>query len=139
MVLFSEKKMNNKIFQLRFEVNTGHIDRQGHVNNVTYLQWVQDISEAHWLHLATAEALQKYFWVALRHEIDYKQQAFKGDTILLETSITSMQGYRSVREVWAYRGEKEKLLMHSVSTWCLMGANTLKPTRVSEDLLALLP
>ena len=48
-----------------------------HVNNVVYLQWVNDISEKHWNWLASPELRAKYFWVVLRHEIDYLNEKYK--------------------------------------------------------------
>ncbi|MDQ3314002.1 MAG: acyl-CoA thioesterase [Verrucomicrobiota bacterium] len=48
------------------------IDGQGHVNNVVYLRWAQDVAVAHWEALAPAEDQTATGWVVLRHEIDYK-------------------------------------------------------------------
>ena len=47
-------------------------DAYGHVNNVVYLRWVQDVATAHWRAAATADQQARYAWVAHRHEIDYK-------------------------------------------------------------------
>ena len=45
-------------FQYEIEVQPEHIDDLKHVNNVTYLQWVQDVGEKHW-NLKTSEELSK--------------------------------------------------------------------------------
>ena len=58
-------------FSHSFRVFAAEIDAQNHVNNVAYLQWIQDIAVAHWQTAATAEQLENYTWVVIRHEIDY--------------------------------------------------------------------
>ena len=62
-----------------FNVIAGDIDEQGHVNNVAYLRWIQDIAVAHWRHAASDEMIAKFSWIVVRHEIDYKKQAFENE------------------------------------------------------------
>ena len=38
-----------EIFEKEFVVEPGDIDVLGHVNNLVYLRWVQDIAVAHWM------------------------------------------------------------------------------------------
>ena len=52
-------------------VKETEIDSLNHVNNVVYLQWINDVSALHWKTLSTDEINSKYIWVAVRHEIDY--------------------------------------------------------------------
>jgi acyl-CoA thioester hydrolase len=125
--------MQNLVFEQTFSVEKHHTDAHQHVNNVTYLQWVQDISGAHWRHLASAALQQKYYWVALRHEIDYKNQAFVGEALLVRTQIKEMSGYKSIREVWVYKQAGQVLLMHALSTRCLMATASNKPCRIGTD------
>ena len=35
------------LFDLEMTVQAQHIDRLGHVNNVVYVQWMQDVATAH--------------------------------------------------------------------------------------------
>ncbi len=107
-----------------------------HVNNVVYLQWVNDISEKHWNRLASPGLRSKYFWVVLRHEIDYLNQARLGDEIRMVTWVGESRGVRSVRHVHMSAGEKE--LIRASSTWCLIDSTTQRPTRIKEDILSLL-
>jgi acyl-CoA thioester hydrolase len=55
--------MTSKIFQADIIVKQADLDELNHVNNVVYLQWVQDVAAAHWRSLASPEILDKYFWV----------------------------------------------------------------------------
>jgi len=69
------------IFESTFEVTAADLDAMQHVNNVRYLQWVQDVSEAAWTQTAKPEWLEQYKWVAINHFIEYKKPAFLGDQI----------------------------------------------------------
>lgn len=37
----------SSVFDLRIKVKPQHIDVLGHVNNVVYVQWMQDVASAH--------------------------------------------------------------------------------------------
>ena len=123
-------------YQHTFYVDKKHIDTLNHVNNVVYLQWVNDISEKHWDILSDENINSKYFWVCLRHEIDYLDQAILGDEITVFTWIGETKGVKSVRNVSIYK--QDTLLTKIRSTWCLIDAKTLKPTRIKEDILKVL-
>jgi len=37
------------------------------------VKWIQDVAVAHWFSATTEAQREKYTWVVLRHEIDYKK------------------------------------------------------------------
>ena len=121
-------------YSLKVELH--HIDELNHVNNVVYLQWVNDASEKHWSILSNDAINAKYFWVCLRHEIDYIGQAFLEDEITIQTWVGNSKGVKSVRYVNIFKDNN--LLCQAVSTWCLFDVKTSKPTRIREDVLELL-
>ena len=127
---------NTVSYQDTFKVEKNAIDGLNHVNNVVYLQWVNDISEKHWNLLAGQEIKEKYFWVVLRHELDYMNQAFLGDEITVSTWVGESSGVKSIRNVHVYKGET--ILLKARSTWCLLEIKSLRPTRIKEDILSLL-
>ena len=45
-------------FELAIAIEASDIDQLGHVNNVTYLRWVQDVAVAHWMSRAPAASLR---------------------------------------------------------------------------------
>lgn len=128
------KKSVSYTYSLKVEKE--HIDTLMHVNNVVYLQWVNDISEKHWNILAINGLKEKYFWVVLRHELDYRNEAVLGDEIRLKTWIGESKGVKSVRHVEIYKGDS--ILLNAASTWCLIDAKTMKPTRIKNDILEIL-
>ncbi|PCI11714.1 MAG: thioesterase [Flavobacteriaceae bacterium] len=118
------------------KVERHHIDALNHVNNVVYLQWINDASEKHWAILSNDEISAKYFWVCLRHELDYLGQAFLSDEITAQTWVGQSKGVKSIRYVNIYKGDE--LLCKAASTWCLFNVDSKKPTRIRQDILDLL-
>ena len=83
-------------FEIALAVEPADLDQLGHVNNVTYLQWVQEAAMAHWQALAPAADQAKVLWIVLRHEIDYLHQAFLGDGIIARTWVCLLYTSRCV-------------------------------------------
>ncbi len=57
--------MANHVFTHRLDVRFRDCDAMGHVNNASYLKWVQDAVVSHWQRLAPADAVAGHLWVAL--------------------------------------------------------------------------
>ena len=133
MVSVMEKKLP---FQHKIIVTTADIDELGHVNNVVYLRWVQDVAAAHWEYAASYDLKSRYAWVVLRHEIDYKSPAFLRDEITGLTWVGTHGGPKFDRFV---RIECEnKILAEAKTTWCLLDAKTFKPIRIPQEILEIL-
>ncbi|MCA0931642.1 acyl-CoA thioesterase [Lutimonas saemankumensis] len=118
------------------KVDESHLDNLMHVNNVVYLQWVNDISEKHWNILAGEELKTRYFWVVLRHELDYFKEAKLDDELTISTWVGQSKGVKSVRHVEIHK--KDTLLLKAASTWCLIDSTTQRPTRIKNDILRIL-
>ena len=123
-----------EIFSKRIPVTAEDIDELNHVNNVTYLQWVQDLAQEHWLSRATPDLL-KFKWVALNHFIEYKRPAFIGDIILGKTFIGKTEGVRCDRFAEFYK--EDQLIVKARSQWCMVEEATLKPVRVPSEMYKL--
>ncbi len=118
------------------DVTSEHIDELGHVNNVVYLLWVQDVAIAHWNALTTPALRARLVWVALRHEIDYKAEAVLGDRIIARTWTGVGRGLRYARHTKILRASDNLLLAEAVTQWCPMDATTRKPTRLPAEIAA---
>jgi acyl-CoA thioester hydrolase len=125
------------MFELTITVSAKDIDNLNHVNNVVYLQWVQDVASAHWDTVATDELKNKYSWVVLRHEIDYRNPAYLGDQLLVKTWVSSCEGVRSVRHVEFYQASSGVLVSETKTTWCLLDAQTMRPRRIESDIVSI--
>jgi acyl-CoA thioester hydrolase len=123
-------------YEISCDVLPEHIDVLGHVNNVVYLSWVQDVAIAHWNSLTTSELRARLIWVALRHEIDYKAEAVLGERIIARTWTGMGRGVRYARHTRIVRGCDDALLAEAVTQWCPMDALSRKPTRLPAEIAA---
>ena len=126
---------NPEIFEQRIVVTEEHLDEMNHVNNVQYLQWVQEIAKAHWEKRAKTEWREKYAWVALSHNIEYKKPAVLGDELLLQTHVHEFAGVKSHRFVRIRNAKSGDLLTQCATWWCMLNKNTLRPKRVSSEMV----
>jgi acyl-CoA thioester hydrolase len=118
-------------FEMMVDVEPEDIDELGHVNNVVYLRWVQDVAMAHWKANAPAAEQERLVWVVLRHEIDYKQMAHLGDQIFARTWVGQATHLRFERFTELMRASDHVLLAKAITVWCPLDRSTGKPTGVS--------
>lgn len=123
-------------FRHVIKVAASDIDELNHVNNVTYVRYVQEVAAAHWNFAASPELRAKYAWVVLRHEIDYKNPAFLNEEIIGQTWVGEYNGARFDRFVKLSSATTKKVLAEAKTTWCLLDGRTMRPTRISEDVLS---
>ena len=128
-----------QVYEHPIIVHTEDIDAMNHVNNVVYVQWVQDAASAHWVRLAPPDVLSKYNWVVLRHEIDYRNAALLNDHLVAKTWVEHYEGVKSTRIVKIYRPRDSKLLVEAKTLWCLLHASNNRPARVGDDIRTLFP
>ena len=102
-----------EMFQLVVRVDETDIDTLGHVNNVVYLRWVQDVAASHWRTLAPEEEQSGLMWVVTRHEIDYKSAAVLGDEVAVRTWVGEAEGLRFDRHTEVLRKADGKLLVRA--------------------------
>lgn len=115
----------------------GDIDELGHVNNAVYLIWAQDIAVAHWGHVASDDMRRDLVWVALRHEIDYRDQVLAGETVEVRTWLGRVTGPRFTRHTDIRKPGAARFSAQLQTDWCLIDAKTRKPRRVGADILDL--
>ena len=114
-------------------VDPSDIDFMGHVNNASYLKWVQDAVIDHWRSLAPADAVAQHLWVALKHEITYRRPTFLGDDVIATVLLEKFQGARAFYDTVIKRGED--VLAEVRSSWCCVDATTLRPARLARDIV----
>ncbi len=127
-------ELNPEIYEKQLVVERKHLDNREHVNNVQYVQWVQDIAEEHWEVRATDEQKAQVIWVVVKHEISYKNEAFLGEQVLLQTYVGAATHVTSTRHVIIKNSDTGKLLAEAKTTWCLLDAESKKPVKISEEL-----
>ena len=126
----------NTIFSVKFTVTEEAIDTLHHVNNAVYVQWMEVVASKHWQFLTEQNSFPEYIWVVMKHEIDYKNQAFLGDEIIAKTWVGETKGVTSIRHIEFYKDET--LLVAAKTIWAMLDAKTQKPVRIREKVLKVL-
>lgn len=124
-----------EVFEQEITVEQAHLDKLNHVNNVQFLQWIQDVAEGHWLQAAKPVWLEKYAWVALNHFIEYKKPAFLGDKLLIQTHVNEFTGPKSNRFVRITNPKTGDLIVQSSTWWCMIDRASSRPVRLPEEIL----
>jgi acyl-CoA thioester hydrolase len=127
-----EPPEGRQVFSRTFEPLAADIDENGHVNNVVYLRWAQDMGVAHWQSRAPAEEQAIWAWVALRHEIDYRRPLLPGETAQARTWVAEApQGPRFDRFI-RIDGPDGQMCAQVHTTWVLIEQSTGRPRRVPD-------
>lgn len=116
------------------DIFPSNIDHMGHVNNAVYLSWVQDAVVKHWERFAPTEALEKYLWVALKHDITFRRAAFLEDNLVATVVLERVAGARAFYNTLIKRGEEVLAEVHSI--WCSVDAATHRPIRIAKGVVS---
>jgi acyl-CoA thioester hydrolase len=118
-----------------FTAAPADIDELGHVNNAVWVRWVQDMATAHWAAQALPEHIEKYIWVVVRHEIDYRGNLKVGESIEGRTWIDGPPtGAKFDRHVAFVKDGKT--LVQAKTTWAIIDKATQRILRVPKDVTA---
>ncbi len=109
-------------------------DELGHVNNAVYLRWAQGIATRHWNAAATDAMRQRWLWVVLRHEIDYRDPILPGDSVIARTWLGDATGARFDRFVDIRKPGIARAAASVRSTWVLIDAQTRRPKRIGAEI-----
>ncbi len=123
-------------FTRTFTAEPHHIDELGHVNNSIWVQWIQDIATAHWNMAARPEDHARFFWVVIRHEIDYRGNIAADERTFGTTYIPHpARGAKSVRLV-EFTDANGKALVSAKTTWAMLDRESGRLARVRPEVLA---
>ena len=126
----------DSVFSLKFKVEISDIDDLNHVNNVSYVKWMDTVAFEHLAHLTKDNPLPEYVWVVMRHEIDYLKQAVLGDEIVVKTWVGETRGFTSLRFMDFYIDDVK--ILQAKTTWAMLDSKTYKPARIRENVLNVL-
>lgn len=113
----------------------GDIDELGHVNNIVYLRWAQDIAVAHWRARADAAMITAYVWVVRRHEVDYRAPLTLGDTAVARTWVASEPQGAAWRRFVEIGKPGAPPAASIASDWVLLDGGTRRVRRVPADIV----
>lgn len=123
-------------FLMEFTALPDHIDVNGHVNNIVWVRWMEELSGAHWEADAREEDKERFAWLVLRHEIDYRGNVGEGAVV---TGITEIrEGPRGPRfnRHFTFTNADGKELVRARTTWAMVDKATGKLMRVPSEVAA---
>ena len=123
-------------FERQITAREEDIDELGHVNNAVWVKWIQEMATAHWDAAAAPEHQEAYFWVVVRHEIDYLRSVGPGETVTGRTWVgDAPKGARFDRLV-EFVGEDGKPRVKARTTWAIIDKAAGRPIRVPPEVIA---
>jgi acyl-CoA thioester hydrolase len=124
------------VFRYDFKVPTDVEDENGHVNNVTYVQWMQDVAIRHSgaTGCTTATQAAGATWVARSHWIEYLQPAFAGDQVHILTWVSNFRKVRSLRKYKFIRPQDNTVLAQGATDWVFIDVEKRRPRPIPQDI-----
>lgn len=117
-------------------VDESHIDENHHVNNVVYIQWMQNIAILH--SEACGGTAQTHSrgcsWVIRSHNIEYLHAAFLGDTLVARTWVVASQKVRHTRRYSFHRKSDGKLIAKGETDWVYVDKKSLRPVKIPPEV-----
>jgi acyl-CoA thioester hydrolase len=127
------------VYEHAHVVRADEIDGQGHVNNLSYLQWMQDAAVAH----STVQgwSAERYreegsAWVVRTHWIEYLQPAFAGERVVVRTWVANFRKVLSLRRYEIVRPADDAVLARAATDWAYIGLKHRVPRRIPAELMA---
>ena len=132
------------VYSYEFTVPGEAVDENGHVNNVMYVQWMQDVAVRHYEAMGGRQLTLDLgaTWVVRSHSIEYLSPAYSGERLKALTWVVNMRRVRSLRRYRFLRAEDDQLLVRGETDWVFVDVKTghlrAIPPEVT-DLFTLLP
>jgi len=122
------------IYRFQIQVTDEVVDANGHVNNVAYVQWMQDVAIRHADAAGCSAITQKLgaTWVARSHHVEYRKPGFAGDTVLALTWVANFRKVFSLRKYKFVRAGDQALLAQAQTDWVLIDAKTGRARSIPE-------
>jgi acyl-CoA thioester hydrolase len=125
------------IFSQIITVTDSVLDENGHVNNVMYVQWMQEIAQKHYDFIGGTDITLTLgdTWVVREHRIEYLLSAYSGEEIEIRTWVENIRRVRSLRKYHFVRTSDDKLLVRGETDWVYIYGSTGKPGRIPGEIL----
>ena len=118
-----------------FTIPENSIDENGHVNNVAYVQWMQDIAVEHYDSIGGIQAQgSDATWVVHEHKIEYLLPAFLGEEIEIRTWVENIRKVRSLRIYEFVRKTDGKVLVKGETDWVFVDTRTGSPRAIPSEV-----
>ena len=125
-------------FTIDLVVGPEHIDRYGHVNNLSYLTWCEDVAWAHseavGLGFADYQRLDRA--MALRKtEIEYRQAGFAGERVRVANWVVDIGRLTATRRYQICRLDDGATLARARCDFVCIELGSGKPRRLPQEFV----
>ena len=132
------------IYKHEFTIPDEALDENGHVNNVMYVQWMQDAAVRHYQAMGGRQLTINLgaTWIVRSHKIEYLSPAFAGERIRVETWVANMRRVRSLRCYRFIRISDEQELVRGETDWVFWDTQKGRPLAIPpkvSDLFTIVP
>jgi acyl-CoA thioester hydrolase len=122
------------LFRHEIIVQEEAVDVNRHVNNVVYVQWMQDIAVHHYKALGCTPISEEMnaTWVVRSHKVEYLLPVFLSEKIIIETWIADIANVRSTRKYRFLRAKDRKLVVRGETNWVYVDLATGRPKQIPD-------
>lgn len=126
------------IFSKQFPVPADAIDVQGHVSNLAYVEWMQDVAIEH--STSAGWSMQRYLalgagWVVRSHYIEYLRPAFADELLNVYTWVPRFD-QRSTPRRYLFVHDGDKVVLAQAETiWVFVDLATGRRRPIPQELL----
>jgi acyl-CoA thioester hydrolase len=129
-----QNEQKEPVFIHELTVPVSAIDENGHVNNVVYVQWMQDVAIMHSDATGGTAAMREAggAWVVRSHQVEYLAPAFAGDVICIRTWVHDFRHVRSLRKYRFENKETGRLIARGETQWVFISPETGRPKSIPD-------
>ncbi|OAI41943.1 hypothetical protein AYO41_01335 [Verrucomicrobia bacterium SCGC AG-212-E04] len=114
------------------------IDGNGHVNNVEYVRWMQEIAKSHADACGGATVVESLgaAWVVRSHHIEYLKPLREGDGVTIRTWVDRFDRVTSIRRYELIMAATGALVARGETKWVLIDVQSGRPRAITRELAA---
>lgn len=133
--------ISDSIYRYDFTIPESAIDENGHVNNVNYVQWMQDAAVRHFESIGgnTPKHEAGGTRVVHSHKIEYLTPAYAGEEIEVRTWIADVRRVRSTRKYEFVRKSDDKTLVKGETDWVFANIKSGRPMAIPDEVARVFP
>jgi acyl-CoA thioester hydrolase len=117
------------------KIYTYHIDFVGHVNNIVYIQWLENgrlkLMEAIGLPPTNLAKNDGVFPILVQSSIKYKKPLFLNNKVIIELWLSQLNNASAIME-FNFLNEKNELCATAQQKGLFIDSKTMRPRRLTE-------
>jgi acyl-CoA thioester hydrolase len=128
-----------RMYAKRFTVPVEAMDGQGHVNNLAYVAWMQDVAIEH--SAAAGWPMERYRavgagWVVRSHFVEYLRPVVAGERLAIHTWVPEFTQRSTPRRYLFVREDDAQLVARAETRWVFVDLVTGRRRPLPDELLA---